>query len=290
MSPRIALITCRTWPALSKSDLLYASALQDLGAIVEAVPWNGTQDYRLSEYDAAVLRSNWDYHDNVPEFKSWLRSVDDSDAVLLNPCKDVLYFLDKRSLLELQANGVPMGKVRAVDCDADAVRSVLAEESWEKAVLKPVYGASGRGVELVQKEDAEAAVDRLKRDVGPRDLLVQEFLPEIQSGEIQMVFFNGNFSHAVRKIPAAGEFRTNSKHDPVVENYYPDDTSIQSARTILLSLDSVPLYARVDGVLRDGQFILNELEVNEPGLWLDRAGPDAAAWFAQATLQRILAA
>jgi hypothetical protein len=47
-----------------------------------------------------------------------------------------------------------------------------------------------------------------------------------------------------------------------------------------------PLYARVDGVVADGRFVLRELEVNEPGLGLDLA-PGSADRFAEALLRRL---
>jgi hypothetical protein len=47
-----------------------------------------------------------------------------------------------------------------------------------------------------------------------------------------------------------------------------------------------PLYARVDGVLRDGRFLLMEVEVNEPGLGLHLA-PGAAERFATTLLARL---
>jgi hypothetical protein len=47
-----------------------------------------------------------------------------------------------------------------------------------------------------------------------------------------------------------------------------------------------PLYARVDGVLREGRFLLMEVEVNEPGLGLDLA-PGSAERFADALLARL---
>jgi hypothetical protein len=57
--------------------------------------------------------------------------------------------------------------------------------------------------------------------------------------------------------------------------------------TAVLSLIPRPaVYARVDGVVRDGQFILMELEVNEPGLGLDLA-PQSADRFADALLRRL---
>jgi hypothetical protein len=49
----------------------------------------------------------------------------------------------------------------------------------------------------------------------------------------------------------------------------------------------VPLYARVDGVVRDGQLIVIEVEVLEPALFLEFE-PASADRFAEATLRRMV--
>ena len=55
---------------------------------------------------------------------------------------------------------------------------------------------------------------------------------------------------------------------------------------MLDALDEIPLYARVDGVTRDGALLVTELELNEPALSLTLA-PGSAARFAEATVRRL---
>ena len=61
-----------------------------------------------------------------------------------------------------------------------------------------------------------------------------------------------------------------------------------AARAILDVLPSVPLYARVDGVERGGSFVLTELELIEPVLFLGSVA-GAAARFATAVIARLAA-
>lgn len=43
------------------------------------------------------------------------------------------------------------------------------------------------------------------------DVLVQAYLPEIATGgELSMVSIDGRYSHAVRNVPKAGDFRVQS--------------------------------------------------------------------------------
>ena len=54
----------------------------------------------------------------------------------------------------------------------------------------------------------------------------------------------------------------------------------------LRALPELPLYARVDGVVRDGALIVIEVEVLEPALFME-LDPSSAQRFAEATLRRL---
>ncbi len=63
---------------------------------------------------------------------------------------------------------------------------------------------------------------------------------------------------------------------------------VEQASAILARIAGRLLYARVDGIERDGDFVLMELELNEPYLFLS-FGDGAASRFADAIV-RILEA
>ena len=116
---------------------------------------------------------------------------------------------------------------------------------------------------------------------------MQEFLPEIvQAGEASLVFFDGAYSHAALKRPASGDFRVNSDYQGTVEPFRPDADLVRQARAALDTLEEVPLYARVDVVVRDGGPIVVELELIEPALFLSLV-PEGAVRFAEATMRRL---
>ena len=54
----------------------------------------------------------------------------------------------------------------------------------------------------------------------------------------------------------------------------------------LRTLPDLPLYARVDGVMRDGALIVIEIEVLEPALFME-FDPPSAERFAEATVKRL---
>ena len=114
---------------------------------------------------------------------------------------------------------------------------------------------------------------------------MQEFLPEIADGELSLIYFDGIFSHAVRKRPPQGEFRVNSRFGATRSAETPSREVTEQGAAALRALPELPLYARVDGVVRDGALIVIEVEVLEPALFLE-FDPPSAERFADATIAR----
>ncbi|MBV9435106.1 MAG: hypothetical protein JOZ44_03585 [Acidobacteria bacterium] len=124
-------------------------------------------------------------------------------------------------------------------------------------------------------------VDRSEADElvrGP--LLIQQFVPEVRTaGEWSMIFIGGQFSHAVRKYPKQGDFRVQAEFGGREEPATAGSALVAAAAKILDQAEHT-LYARVDGVEQHGQFLLMELELIEPVLFL--ALGDAAIRLARA--------
>jgi hypothetical protein len=122
-------------------------------------------------------------------------------------------------------------------------------------------------------------------------VMVQEFMDDILSeGEWSLMFFSGQFSHAVLKTPKPGDFRVQSDFGGKSHAANPPAFVLECGiRTVQAVGPS--LYARVDGVVdraRDqDQFRIMELELIEPALFLtsDPAATDRFADAIVATLQ-----
>jgi len=111
--------------------------------------------------------------------------------------------------------------------------------------------------------------------------MVQPFLDAIGiEGEWSLVFFAGEFSHAVLKRPAPGDFRVQDEHGGTAAPGRPPAGVIESARRALEAVSEPWIYARVDGCAPGGVFQLLELEMLEPTLYLD-TGPEPAGHFAR---------
>lgn len=285
---KVAVVTCAAYPGLSVSDALYGAALERLGATVETLSWNG-DPAAVPAADAVVLRSPWDYPRNLPAFLRWLDTCEAAGARLFNPPALVRWNADKRYLLDLRRVGVAMPPLEVLPPDADAadLRGALARLGADRAVLKPLCGGSGFGVGLAAPETLADDLARVRAEAPGCRLLAQAFVPEIATaGEISAVFVGGRFAHAVRKRPAAGEFRVNTRFSPYPpEAIEPSACVREAAERVLraLPVEVPPLYARVDGVEVGDAFVCLEAEVIDPALFFQVA-PESAELLARATV------
>jgi hypothetical protein len=146
-----------------------------------------------------------------------------------------------------------------------------------------VSASAHRTIRLARREaDArQADLDAILRD---GDALVQPLAPEIlAAGEWSIVFIAGAFSHAVLKCGAAGEFRVHEEYGGQATPGDPGPGVKAQAAAALAAAPGRSTYARVDGIVRAGRFVLMELELIEPVLYLATA-PHAAGRLADAVL------
>ena len=284
MSPHIVLATSADDPAITASDRLYADALERGGCRVTGAPWDGPRE-AFAGADAVVLRSTWGYFRALDDFTAWTEAMA-AATQLFNSIDLVRWNLRKDYVEKLAAAGVRVPRSFVVPCEVPAIGRVFDETGWARAVVKPATGASGHSVELLQRATLGEQVAGLADEARRAGVVVQEFLPEIAEGELSLVYFDGAFSHAIRKRPPPGEFRSNSRYKPTRTAETPPPEVAQQGAACLATLPEMPLYARVDGVVRDCVLIVIEVEVLEPALAMD-FDPLSAERFAEATLKRL---
>jgi len=284
---RVALLTCEDYPNLYDDDRLLVAALADIGIEPHPAIWS---DPRIDwpAFDAIVIRNPWDYFMRVDEFRAWFRARVAAGANLMNSHEIIEWNFDKRYLQDLAAAGasviptIVVGKGTHADVDA-----LAREKGWEEVVIKPSISGSAYLTFRFRVEDAAKHQDDVARILSDRDLLIQPFLPEILTdGELSLLFFDGEFSHAIRKIPKRGDYRVQFNHGGTDENADVREEWIEGARACIAAAPALPTYARVDGVIHHGKFLLMELEVFEPLMFLARH-PQAPARFARAIARRL---
>lgn len=281
-SPRIAIATCAAYPELKGDDELLREALRQRGCDAGLVVWDeDTIDW--GAFDLCLVRSTWDYHDKYEQFLAWTRRVGAATA-LRNPTDLIVWNSDKRYLRELAEAGVPTVPTLWVERGADFdLAGELAARGWEEAVVKPVVDLGAKNLHRVRTGEAGNALAQV---LTRQEAMVQPFLPSLQAeGELSLIYVEGNFSHAVRKRPAEGDFRVQSIWGGTVATAKTESAHIEVAEQALSQLDETPLYARVDLVADlDGNPALIELELIEPNLYLG-TDPTAADRLADATVR-----
>jgi glutathione synthase/RimK-type ligase-like ATP-grasp enzyme len=291
MSRQIAFVTYQKHPEITEDDALAVTALGKLDIRVAAIPWNENGvDWR--RYDTVVLRSCWDYYHHHEQFLAWINSLEESCVTVFNEPSVLRWNSEKTYLRDLSRAGVNV--VPTVYAQRNSVLSiadVLEQNAWDRAVIKPTVSgtalhtwATSPIAEGVALENDQRKLDIL---LTQRNMMLQEYLPEIENaGELSLIYFDNEFSHAIRKVPRAGDFRVQDDFGGTSTAVTPDAAIKREADEILIASRRSSVYARVDGVIRDGVFLLMELELIEPHLFLG-FDPKAADRFAHAIAQSI---
>jgi len=282
----VRLVTAAALPAPDPDTPRLAEALRTAGARVEVADWrDSTIDW--SSARVTLLRSPWDYVDHYDEFLAWVQRAG-SAGRLWNPPDLVVWNVHKSYLLDLAARGAPVvptvlllhGAAAALDAISDA-------QGWNTVVVKPAVGigAMGAGRFDVGERRGQEHLDAL---LTAGDALVQPYLRAIATeGESSVVLVDGVATHAVRKVPALGDFRVHEEWGGRTEAAAASSGLVALAEQVVGVLPVAPLYARVDAVRVGELWHVLEVEVTEPSLWLDLAPPEVTDRLVAAVMARL---
>jgi glutathione synthase/RimK-type ligase-like ATP-grasp enzyme len=255
-----------------------AEVLTSAGATVEPIAWTKVED--LCSFDLVLPLVAWGYHLRYDQWLALLDRAEVEEWPLINPPALLRWSSDKAYLAELADKGVSTVPTLAVEacCDADLEQARRQFDSdW--LVIKPPVAASSMGAHRLGPADDMPGESR------GRPMIIQPLIEEIaRTGEFSLMFFNGEFSHAVVKRPKSGDFRVQPHLGGVTLPSAAPPGSERLAREALAAAPAEPVYARVDIVPDDdGVLRIMELELIEPALYLDHS-PDRGAAFTRAIL------
>lgn len=280
---KIALVTAIAAFSLDQDLAPLAEALRRAGAQVEILAWD---DFSVSwkRFDAIVLRSTWDYTERLPEFLAWCEHAS-QETKLLNPADVVKWNTDKHYLADLAKKKCPV--VESVFIEPGQAADTFPD--YGEFVVKPAVGAGSRDTQRYLAKDRAAAIAHVKQLLDQkRSALIQPYLADVDTqGETALIFFNGIFSHAIRKGPLLqlDEGPTNALFAPeAITAREPGGDELEVAHKVLAAMPFQALaYARVDLLpSRQGPMLL-ELELTEPSLFFEHA-PGSAERFAASLL------
>lgn len=268
-------------------DRLVKDALIKKGLIVERTHWdNPSYDWSKTRY--VVVRTPWDYFDRFNEFSNWLKTVS-SLTQFINPIKTLWWNIDKHYLQDLNSQGVRIPPTLFIETgDNRSLLEIIQTSGWETCILKPaVSGAARHTYKLNQNNipDHEIIFQQLIKEEA---MLLQEFQHQITTkGEVALMVFGGQFTHAVLKKAKAGDFRVQDDFGGTIHEYIPTATEIQFAEEVVSKVTPLPVYARVDVIWDNSDNLcVSELELIEPELWF-RKYPPAANKMAETILEQI---
>lgn len=279
-APDLLLVTCTGWAAGEPGHRWLDEALAVAGISARWVCWDDPDvDWAGS---LVAVRSTWDYHDRLGDFLAWASTV----PRLLNGSAAFVWNTDKAYLTELAAAGIPVVPTVVVDGEEDLPAAIAAVwEQDEAAVVKPRVGAGGHGVTVFDGTDGGPAdLDEAGLEPGP--WVVQPLVASVRTeGETSVFVLGGEPVSMVRKLPVGDEIRVNEEYGGTTVAVVPTQEATSCAhravqvveRILGVRLD----YARVDLIrLADGVLAVSEVELTEPGLYLEELPANGAAFTA----------
>ena len=245
--------------------------------------WND-KSIAWESFDAAVIRSAWDYVPVRDEFLQFAKNVE-TRTKLFNSFDVMRWNTDKKYLSNLENKGVPIIPTKFASNIDEAMPAI----SWafgiaEAIAIKPTVGAGAR---LAGKATTEAeAIEFISRILeARRTAIIQPYISSVDDeGEKAIIVINGEISHVAKKVPAltkgghgdaAGQLEIISEIKDIVK-------TISNA---VSEWDDL-LFARVDVVRMGEKLVLMELELTEPWLFM-QFRPEAGVDLFKALKQRI---
>lgn len=246
------------------------------GCSVESISWI-EDPVPLKAFDLVLPLTAWGYHRGYELWRAMCDAWAFEGVRILNPASVLRWNADKRYLARLYDARAPVIPTMYVNRFEPRHLAEAADRfGVERLIVKPQVSASAyRTLRVRVGESAEGAPE------GPA--MIQPYLDAVEGdGELSLIFFGGAFSHAIRKVARAGDFRVQPEYGGHISAYDPEPEVLDAARQVLGEVEEPLLYARVDLVRETGgKPLLMELELIEPDLYLG-FDPARGAGFARA--------
>lgn len=250
-------------------DRLVFEPLKKLGWDACEISWHNP-DVAWDRFDLVVIRSTWDYQYLFDDYLACLKKIEQSKTRLANSYETVCWNVDKTYLNDLARQGVEtVPTIWKESVDNAAMLDAFETFNSERIIVKPTVSASAHDTFLVEKDDFDLMA-KIEATAEGRSFMIQPFIASvIEEGEYSLMLLGGEYSHAVIKRPKSGDFRVQEQHGGSNEVVRPEELLVEKAQQAVDSVPEAPLYARADFVRQGSRFLLMELELIEPSLYLD---------------------
>jgi len=268
---KCAFLTIKDLSSFESYDHLLIGPMKENGWDVSFIPWD-KHNQNWNNFDLVIVRSTWNYQNHLDEFLNVLRAIDQSKPLLLNPLPLIEWNINKTYLEDLKKNGIPIiPSLFYENFEIDKVWDSFHTFDSEKIIIKPVVGANADRIMLLNKSDTIEKLKKTRDTYKNRPFILQPFINSIKTGgEVSLIFFDNEFSHALSKVPKIGDFRVQEEHGgtlKLLNNL--DGKIINLCEKVLRTLPYYCFYARIDLVINKGHPVLMEIEVIEPSLYFN---------------------
>jgi glutathione synthase/RimK-type ligase-like ATP-grasp enzyme len=251
---------------------------------LRVIDWEAPME-AFAGLDLVMLGTSWNYQDKAQCFLAKLEELEASGIKVCNSPDVVRWNITKtylRDLAERGARTVPTLWREKVT--SRGVSEAFDVFECDRVVVKRQVGAGAEGQELVARKSLPSSDWTFGAPA-----MLQPFLPAIaEKGELSFLFFGGEYSHCVRKLPKSGDYRIQSLYGGTESSHEPSADEASQASAIIKALPfDAPLYARIDMLEgEDGQLMVMEAELIEPYLYPEQ-GPDMGETLAKAVLREL---
>lgn len=264
-------------------DHLAVPPLRALNHRVQIVSWRQRIDW--NQFDMVIIRTTWDYQNDLEAFLQVLKEINNSTAMLQNSFELVKWNVEKNYLQEMEEKGNPIvpslwqnGSLKKSD-----LGSYFDKFHTGEIIIKPTVSANADHTYWLKKEAVDRPIGFLEKTFERRPFIVQPFMSNIvNEGEYSLFYFNGKYSHCILKKPKKNDFRVQEEHGGIIEAVKPEEKLLRKGEKAIRSLTETPLYARVDFVRDEHElFRIMEIELIEPSLYFSY-DPESPQRFSQA--------
>ncbi len=270
---KIALVTCDALGdydnGVENEDERLIRYLSHKGNEIVPQSWtDASVDWK--SYDFLLVKSPWDYFDKPIAFSEWLHEMESQGIVMFNSATTIRWNANKMYMQEIADAGFPVVPFQMLPKNSHFEAKVFFELFNTKTLIfKPLVGGGAKNTFKISPENKGVTEENANELLKNEAYLVQPFVSEIvENGEVSLVYFGGKFSHAVQKMPKAGDFRVQHFFGGQILPIAPSGELRQLGERIIQDFAADTLYGRVDLVETATGFQLMELELIEPFLFL----------------------
>ena len=159
-----ALLTTTGLDEKVLDDDRFEKALSELGWKVKWINWRES-DIDWDQFDCAVIRTTWDYIEDIDLFLSQIEAIENSSCRLFNSFETVKWNSKKTYLKQLDEAGVNIVPTMWLNVKNRAqLSSAIQEMQSEKVVIKPQVGAGAKNTFML-KSPTEKSLENVVKSL-----------------------------------------------------------------------------------------------------------------------------